>query len=151
MFETYFERRRAIISNVSFKKKFRTFHLICDKTKTRQKSMEALDCNINTLIPTLSEKKFAKAYVMGYHDYNTLKPTMKEKMETRMEPHNLMEKFAVAVIKGEKVVGHIILGKTGRFAKTIFCFLKTSTSHKCYVEVIGKAVTGCLVIFLYQT
>ena len=57
---------------------------------------------------------------MGYHDNkNIWKPTMKEKLETRMKPDNIMNKFPVAVVKSDSVVGHIMKGKTGRFAKTI--------------------------------
>ena len=40
-----------------------------------------------------------------------------------MEPTNKMDKFAVAVIKNKKIIGHLPLGKTGRFTKTIFYFL----------------------------
>ena len=51
-----------------------------------------------------------------------------------------MDKLTVAVVKSETLVGHIMKGKTGRFSKPIFYFLKESTDHKCYVEITGKAV-----------
>ena len=41
-----------------------------------------------------------------------------------MKPTNKMDKFAVAVIKNKKVIGHLPLGKTRWFSKTIFYFLK---------------------------
>ena len=93
--------RRAIISNVLHKTKFRMFHLTCDKTKTRLKSMGALGCNINFLIPILREKEFEiVSYVMGCHDYkNIWKLPMKEKLETRMEPDNIMDNFTVTVVR----------------------------------------------------
>ena len=48
---------------------------------------------------------------------------MKEKLQTRMEPDNIMVTFAVAVVKSETVVGYVMKGKTRRFAKTIFFYL----------------------------
>ena len=41
-----------------------------------------------------------------------------------MKPENKEDKFAVAVIGGNhSIVGDLMEGKTGRFAKTIFYFL----------------------------
>ena len=58
-----------------------------------------------------------------------------------MQPNNLMDKFAVAVEKNELgVVGHLPLGKSGKFAKTIFYFLKVNQQNSCNVIVPGKAV-----------
>ena len=42
-----------------------------------------------------------------------------------------MVKFAEALVKSETVVGQIMKGKTGIFAKTILYFLKASTCHTC--------------------
>ena len=36
-----------------------------------------------------------------------------------------MDKYAVCVKKENKIVGHLPLGKSGKFAKTIFYFLRT--------------------------
>ena len=57
--------------------------------------MEALGCNIYTLIPILSEKEFEMAsYALGCYNYkNIWKLTMKEKLETRMEPDSMMDKL----------------------------------------------------------
>ena len=42
-----------------------------------------------------------------------------------MKPENKEDKFAVAVIGGNhSIVGHLMEGKTRRFAKTIFYFLR---------------------------
>ena len=50
-----------------------------------------------------------------------------------------MDKFAIAVIKN-KFIGHIPLGKTGRFSKTVFYFLKCEYND-CKVKIVdGKAV-----------
>ena len=55
--------------------------------------------------------------------------------------HNIQKKFAVAVKKKKKLVGgHLPKGKTGRFAKTIFYFLKSCDDNCCYVKVTGKAM-----------
>ena len=69
--------------------------------------MEASGCNIDTLIPIIGEKEFEIAtYVTGYHDYkNIWKPAMKEKLETRMEPDNIMDKFTTAIVKSEEDSG----------------------------------------------
>ena len=76
--------------------------------------MKAFGCKLNTLIPILREKEFEIAsYVMGYHDYkNIWKPTMEEKSETRMGPDNIVDKFTMALVKSETVVGLIMKWKT---------------------------------------
>ena len=63
--------------------------------------MEALCFNIDTLIQILREKEFeiASYVIMGYHNYNIWKSTMKEQLEARMEPDNIMDEFAVTVVK----------------------------------------------------
>ena len=64
--------------------------------------MEALCFNIDTSIQILREKEFeiASYGIMGYHDYkNIWKSTMKEQLEARMEPDNIMDEFAVTVVK----------------------------------------------------
>ena len=55
-----------------------------------------------------------------------------------MEPSNTFDKYAVAAMRGGHVVGHLKSGKSGRFAKTIFCFLKGDENNRCTIEVTGK-------------
>ena len=57
------------------------------------------------MIPLLRGKEFKIAsYVIGYHDYkNIWKPKMKQNLETQMEPDNIMDKYAVTVVKSETV------------------------------------------------
>ena len=38
------------------------------------------------------------------------------------EPRNIVDKYAVSVQRDDEVVGHLMKGKSGRFAKTIFYF-----------------------------
>ena len=57
-----------------------------------------------------------------------------------MDPTNKIVKFAVAVIKNKKIIAHFLLGKSGRFSKTIFYFLKCE-HNDCKVKIVdGKAV-----------
>ena len=57
-----------------------------------------------------------------------------------MEPDNIEDKFAVAIMKKECLVGHLPKGKTGRFAKTVFYFLRSCYSNSCFLKVTGKAI-----------
>ena len=45
-------------------------------------------------------------------------------MYGEIEPRNSVDKYAVAVKKDEKVVGHLPLGENGKFAKIFFYFLR---------------------------
>ena len=56
------------------------------------------------------------------------------------EPYNPVDEYAVAVKKDEKVVGHLPLGENGKFAKTIFYFLRADSHGKCNITVTGKPV-----------
>ena len=41
-----------------------------------------------------------------------------------MEPDDFLDKYAVCVKKNNVIVGHLLLGKDGRFAKIMFHFLR---------------------------
>ena len=60
------------------------------------------------------------------------------------EPTNSVDpvdKYTVCVIHRKKIVGHLEKGKTGRFAKTIFYFLRADPARsKRTVTVKGKAI-----------
>ena len=69
------------------------------------------------------------AFVMGYHVYKeTWIPFVGEKLDTTMQPNNVKDKYAVASCQEgkKKVIGPLPLGKSGKFAKTIFYFLKAA-------------------------
>ena len=105
--------------------------------------MESLSNDALILIVREKELKI-KSFVMGFHEYTTIwSPHENEVLLTRMEPTNKKDKFAVAVI-GDKdsVVGHLMKGKSGRFAKKVFCFLflPASEYHECRVHVTGQAI-----------
>ena len=79
--------------------------------------------------------------INGYHVYKSVwTPTLQEQVYGEIEPHNPIDKYAVAVQKDEKVVGHLLLGKNVTFAKTIFYFLRADPYVKCNITVTGKAV-----------
>ena len=117
----------------------------------------------DTLIAIIREKELnIKSFIKDFHDYRTIwMPQENEVLHARMEPTNKKDKFAVAVIGYKNsVVGHLMEGKSGRFAKTIFYFLRASEYHGCRVRVTGKAVNQgddkgikipCILIFKGQS
>ena len=82
------------------------------------------------------------SFIMGYHVYKTnWTPVVGEKLTGVMESNNLMDKYAVAVKRSdESIVRHLPCGKCGKFAKTIFCFLKAN--KKRVIKVLEKAING---------
>ena len=79
--------------------------------------------------------------IKGYHVYKSMwTPTLQEQMYGEIERHNPVDKYAVAVKKDEKVVGHLPLGENGKFAKTIFYFFRADPYEKCNISATGKAV-----------
>ena len=73
------------------------------------------------LITTLDLETFIK----GHHVYKDIwTPKQGERLDVLIEPDNLMDKFAVCVKINEKIEGHLKKCTSGRFAKTIFYFLR---------------------------
>ena len=56
------------------------------------------------------------------------------------EPSNIVDKYAVSVQRDGEVVGHLTKSKSGRFAKTIFTFLRVGDKNNCSVVATGQAV-----------
>lgn len=54
-------------------------------------------------------------------------------------PQSKIKKFVVAVIKNNKVIGCLPLGKTGRFTKTIFYLLRDDYPD-CKVKIVDSKV-----------
>ena len=44
----------------------------------------------------------------------------RETTQTKMEPMNSVDKYAVAAVRGGHVVRHLKKGTSGKFAKTVF-------------------------------
>ena len=61
-------------------------------------------------------------------------------MYGEIEPHDPVDKYATDVKKDQKVAGHLPVGDKGKFAKTIFYFLRADPYGKCNITVPGKAV-----------
>ena len=81
------------------------------------------------------------SYVKGDHVYKTLwNPLIGEFSSCEREPDNPMDKYAVCVKKENKIVGHLPLGKSGKFAKTIFYFLRADELSSCKIVFTGKPV-----------
>ena len=81
------------------------------------------------------------SHIKGYHDYKDIwTPSPNEMLKAVPEPTNVVDKYAVCVLIGEVIVGHLKKGKTGRFAKTIFYFLRADEKGSCAAIVRGKAV-----------
>ena len=95
-------------------------------------------------IPLILEKNFSMdVFVMGHRVYKkTWTPSFGENLDTAMQPEDIKDKYAVAVYqKGKDVVtGHLPLGQSGNFAKTIFYFLKAFKENRCKIVVTAKVV-----------
>ena len=78
---------------------------------------------------------------MGYHVYKkNWTPSMGDELQDFMEPTNKLDKYEV-VVKGKDgdVIGHLPLGKSGKFAKTVFYFLKSGKNNHCKITLTEKA------------
>ena len=64
-------------------------------------------------------------YVKGHLIYKVIwTPEIGESLDAQIEPNNPADKRVVYKRKSGKVVGHLTTGSTGRFAKTLFFYLK---------------------------
>ena len=64
---------------------------------------------------------------MGFHVYKDGRTSSKgEMLTTVLKSTNIEDRFAGAVLKGNRLVGHLPLERTGRFAKTNYLFLNAS-------------------------
>ena len=77
-----------------------------------------------------------ETYIKRHHVYRKVwTPEVGKKLSVLMEPGN---RDAVCVDKDQTVVGHLKKGDSGKFATTIFYFLRSGTYCNCYAEVSGK-------------
>ena len=67
-------------------------------------------------------------------------PELLEELNAAPEPSNVVDKYAVCVQRDGEIVWQLMKDKSGRFAKTIFRFLRADTKKNCTVVVTGKAV-----------
>ena len=87
------------------------------------------------LITTLDLETFIK----GDHVYKDIcTPKQCQQLDVLIERDNPMDKFAVCVKIHEKIVGYLKKGTSGRFAKTIFYFLRSDGYTNPWENVTGK-------------
>ena len=78
---------------------------------------------------------------MGSHDYCAKWNSFAgEVLKCRMEAGNIKEKYTIAVTKKDEVVGHLMKGQSGRFAKNVIYFLRDDQLHSCAAVLTGKPV-----------
>ena len=96
-------------------------------------------CIQGELLITLITSMDLETFIKGHHIYkNIWTPQLDELLEVSTEPDNPVDKFAVAVKKNQNIVGHLKKGKTGRFAKALFYFLRSDPYSKCHAKVTWK-------------
>ena len=80
-------------------------------------------------------------FVKGFHVYKSKwKPHAGEKLQAAIEPDNVVDKYAVCVLKNNELIGHLPKGTNGKFAKTIFYFLRADKYGSCHVFIKDKVV-----------
>ena len=78
--------------------------------------------------------------IKGHHVYKDIwAPELGEHLEVQCEPENPVDKYAVCLkTSNGAIVGHLKKGKSGRFAKTIFYYLRSHPQANCTAKVTGK-------------
>ena len=76
----------------------------------------------------------------GHHVYkNIWAPELAEHLEVQCKPENPVDKYAVCLkTSNGTIVGHLKKGKSGRFAKTIFYYLRSHPQANCTAKITGK-------------
>ena len=125
--------------------------LICDKM-VKKLIFEEVNFSIEEELEIILIKIFdVESHIKGYHAYmNEWTPEISEILKTSLEPENVNDRFAVAVEKEGQIVGHLNKGNSGRFAKTLFYFLRANHGNTCRAysrKIIWTAVTGQIVFF----
>ena len=70
----------------------------------------------------------------------TWAPFLGQVLQCRMVLGNTVDKYVVAVMKKDRVVGHLMKGKSRKFAKTALFFVRTDKIDSTTVKITGKAV-----------
>ena len=83
------------------------------------------------------------SYIKGYHEYQKIwTPFLQQEFCEEMETANPVDKYVVSVKKNNAALGHLPLGCSGKFAKTIFYFPRADEWSECKVIVAEKLVNG---------
>ena len=79
--------------------------------------------------------------IKGHHVYKDIwAPELREHLEVQCEPENPVDKYATVCLKTSNgtINGHLKKGKSGRFAKIIFYYLRSHPQANCTAKVTGK-------------
>ena len=91
--------------------------------------------------PAIIKEFDTESVIKGCHAYmNDWTPILLKTLSTRPEPENEIDKYAVAVTKDARVIGYLKKGKTGRYTKTVFYFLRANLMNTASITVTGKRV-----------
>ena len=88
------------------------------------KTIQIKDIMSRSTLPVVVLRSFGiKTFIMGYRAYKSIwTPAKDEQLHAAMQPTNALNKYAAAVKRKEsQVVSHLLLGNSGKFAKTVFC------------------------------
>ena len=94
-------------------------------------------------MPLAIIKEFeTESVIKGYHAYmNDWTPILGENLSTRPEPETKIDKYVVAVTKDAEVIGNLKKGKTGRYAKTVFYFLRVNPMKTVSITGTGNSLS----------
>ena len=117
-----------------------------DIGKISQAKIDLTKLTQNKEMPIVVTTDFdVDSFVKGYHEYKSIwTRKIGEMLLTEREPGNLVDKYVVCVKKENEIVGHLPHGKDlqlhGKFAKTVFYFLRADEYGSCNVLIKGKPV-----------
>ena len=96
--------------------------------------------NVEDQIPIVAMTSIEiDSYVNGYHTYqDKWTPQIGEKLKTAIELDNIMDKYAVCVLKNNEIVGHLSKGKSRKFAKTILFFFRADQCGYCHAVLVNQ-------------
>ena len=131
---------------------FQRFFDYKDRNVRHRKKVELCGIKLSSSyeMPQVIIKEFeTESVIKGYHAYmNDWAPILGESLLARPEPENEIDKYAVAVTKDARVIGHLKKGKTGQYAKTVFYFLPANPMAS--ITVTRKKVKARLVNSLHN-
>ena len=96
--------------------------------------MEYLPQKIDILIPIIKET--FKYFAMGFQEYRKIwEPKSNEILEVKLDSTDKKDRFAIAILKNKKINKQLPFGKTGRFCKSIFYFLRCEYND-CKIKIV---------------
>ena len=94
----------------------------------------------NMLPIIITSTTHVRSFVKGCHVQKHLwKLGVQERLMTKIEPNNLLEKYSVSTKKYDLIVGNLPFGKNVKFSNTFFCFLRSDRYVMSEVATAEKA------------